>query len=79
MRALTEQKLREIFRAVLDLPDGADVTRMRQEGEPAWDSLAHVTLVAAMESEFDLQVDAGDSLALTSFAAVVRYLEERGL
>lgn len=79
MRTLTEQKLAEIFRAVLNLAPGAEVTAIRQEHQPGWDSLAHVTLVAAMESEFGLAIDAGDSIELTSYEAAARYLEERGL
>lgn len=79
MQALTEQKLNEVFRAVLNLAPGAEVKGVRQEGRAAWDSLAHVTLVAALESEFGLSVDAGDSLGLTSYEAAARYLEEQGL
>lgn len=79
MRELTEPRLQDIFRAVLDLGSGVDVTRLERSAEPAWDSLAHALLVAAVESEFGLQVDAGDSLELTSYDAMVRYLESRGL
>lgn len=79
MKALAEQKLSDVFRAVLNLDPGAELRGVRHEGNPAWDSLAHVTLVAAIESEFGLTIDAGDSLELTSFEAAVRYLEEKGL
>lgn len=72
------EKLEDVFRAVLSLPDDADVATVAQGSEPAWDSLAHALLVAAVESEFDIQVDVADSLGLTSFEAVRRYLEVRG-
>lgn len=71
-------KLAEIFRAVFDLPAEADPSGVRQLGEPAWDSLAHVSLVAAVESEFGVAIDVADSLELTSYQAVALYLEERG-
>ena len=75
----TKSKLEEIFREVFRLPEGADVPATRQSSAPDWDSLAHVLLMAAVESEFGLEIDAGDSLELTSFDAVARYLEDRGL
>jgi len=73
-----EQKLAEVFRAVLSLSPGSDVTGVAQLNTPAWDSLAHTSLIAAVESEFGISIDIADSLALTSFRAVRLYLEERG-
>jgi acyl carrier protein len=72
-----EQKLAEVFRAVLSLDKDSDVSTVRQLNTPSWDSLAHVSLVAAVESEFGISVEIADSLALTSYPAVRLYLEER--
>lgn len=71
-----EQQLKDIFFAVFDLPAGTDVTKVRQVNHPAWDSLAHVTLIGAIESEFDLTIDVADSIEITSFAAALMYLED---
>lgn len=71
-------RLQEIFRAVFALPADADVTGLRQMSLPAWDSLAHVSLVTAIESEFDVSLDVVDQLRLTSFNATLLLLEERG-
>jgi acyl carrier protein len=73
-----EQKLAKVFRAALRLGPDSDVTGARQLNTPSWDSLAHVSLVAAVESEFGISVDIADSFALTSYCAVRLYLEERG-
>jgi acyl carrier protein len=78
MRFLTEPRLEEIFRQVLNLGSGADVTSLSQSEAPEWDSLAHVSLVLAIENEFGVQVDAADAIELTSFDAVARYLEGYG-
>ena len=43
-----DERLQAIFRGVFSLPGAADVSRCRQVSMPEWDSLAHVTLVAAM-------------------------------
>jgi acyl carrier protein len=73
-----ETQLAAIFRAVFDLPETADVRGIRQLNFPQWDSLAHVTLVGAVENEFGLAIDIADSVELTSFEAILVYLEEHG-
>ena len=73
-----ERKLAEVFRAVLSLGPDSDVTDVRQLTTPGWDSLAHVSLVAAIESEFGVSIDIADSIALTSFRAATLYLKEQG-
>ncbi len=79
MNAQTSDRLQQIFRAVFELPAGSDVTGLRQMNAPAWDSLAHVALVTAIESEFGVSLDAADQLQMTSYNATSALLEERGL
>ena len=79
MNTQTTDRLQEIFRAVFELPPGSDVTRLRQMSTPSWDSLAHVALVTAIESEFEVSLDAADQLQMTSYNATSLLLEERGL
>ena len=68
--------LEEIFRAVFNRPEAADVSGIRQLTEHTWDSLAHVSLVSAIESEFGITIDTGDAIELTSFEAMRLYLED---
>lgn len=75
----TERKLQDIIRGVLELPPDAQVTDLRADTHPGWDSLAHTTLVGAIEGEFGFAVDVADSLELTSYPALARFLEARGL
>jgi acyl carrier protein len=75
----TEQRLQDIFRAVLELPPGDDPTTAAQGQTPTWDSMAHVSLVAAIEAEFGVAIDAGESLALGSYEAARQYLAELGV
>lgn len=70
-----EQQLAAIFRAVFGVPEGFDVRNVRQVNHPSWDSLAHVSLVGAIESEFGIEVDVADSMEITSFDAALAYLE----
>jgi acyl carrier protein len=78
MRFLAEPRLEELFRQVLNLGSTSDVTGLSQSDVPDWDSLAHVSLVLAIESEFGVHVDAADAIELTSFDAVARFLESHG-
>jgi len=79
MIAENEQKLTEIFRVVLDFEDNYDVSMVRKISEARWDSLAHVSMVAAVESEFGVNLDSTDMERMTSFAATRLLLEEKGL
>jgi acyl carrier protein len=73
------EQLEKIFREVFELPEVADVRKVRQISHEGWDSLAHVTLMAALEGEFAIALDTSEMLDLTSFEAVRLFLEERGL
>ncbi len=72
----TEQRLQAIFRGVLELPQDSDPTAAAQGQTPSWDSLAHVSLVAAIEAEFGVTIDAGDSMSLTSYEASRQFLAD---
>lgn len=75
----TSARLQGVFRTVLDLPADCDVTLIRQDSEPRWDSLSHVSLVVAIESELGVAIDAADALRMTSYEEARRVLEEMGL
>lgn len=74
----TDERLQAIFRGVFDLPDGVDPMACAQGNTPTWDSMAHVSLVTAIEGEFGIAIDAGDSLTLTSYDIARRYLAGLG-
>ena len=67
------------MRAALDLPADAAVTNARQLTVETWDSLAHVSLMLAIEGEFGISIAVADQIHLTSYPAIYRYLEERGV
>jgi acyl carrier protein len=79
MTAASVVKLNEIVCAVLQLPADTDISRARQLSVESWDSLAHVSLMLAIESEFGVSIDIGDQITLTSVPAIRLYLEERGV
>ncbi|HWG35112.1 MAG TPA: acyl carrier protein [Gemmatimonadaceae bacterium] len=79
MTAENEARLGDIMRSVLELPPHVDVTLARQLGVESWDSLAHVSLMLAIESEFGVNIDVADQISLTSYPAIRLYLEGQGI
>jgi acyl carrier protein len=84
MNADNLDRLEKIFREVLSLPAGVDLDQVHQDSDPdvdeaSWDSLGHVTLMTALEGEFGITLDTSEMLELTSFEAIRRFLEEKGL
>jgi acyl carrier protein len=69
--------LKDIFRFVLQLPEDAVVDAVTQDNTPKWDSMAQVSLVAGIESEFDVQLELAEALKITSFERCVALLETR--
>lgn len=76
MNSDTQMKLNEIFLIVLDQPDGTDVEQLRQVGCRKWDSLATVSLVAAVEAEFGLELNTTQRERFTSYQSIALVLEE---
>jgi acyl carrier protein len=79
MTDVSDSKLKDIVISVLQLSADADITRVSQLSVETWDSLAHVSLMLAIESEFGVSIDITDQIALTSVPAIRLYLEERGV
>ena len=73
------QRLREAFRTSLDLPSDAPVDDLKYQDNEKWDSLAHMSLVAAIEDEFDVMIDTDDVINMSSFGEAVRILGKYGV
>lgn len=62
------------FKEALDIEDGTDLHSLRYQEYPAWNSIGHMTLVAALESEFDAMLETDDILAMSSFDKAVEIM-----
>lgn len=71
------EKLSEIFRFALQLNDDEDVTKVRRINDSRWDSLANLTLVTALESEFGITLDSKQIECMTSYQAVFLLISEK--
>jgi acyl carrier protein len=55
------------------------ITRETSEKDlVAWDSIAHVNLMMALEQAFDLYLEVEEFLQLTSVPAILQYLRGQG-
>ncbi|HEY9226265.1 MAG TPA: acyl carrier protein [Gemmatimonadaceae bacterium] len=75
----TTTRLQEVFRAALGFEPNVNVTALTQDNEPKWDSVAHVLIVAGIESEFGVSIDPADSLSIKSFEGARQALAELGV
>lgn len=66
-----EDRLCAVFREALELGDDIEVAELAYRAVPAWDSVGHMRLVAAIETEFDVMLETDDVLDLSSFAKAV--------
>jgi acyl carrier protein len=46
---------------------------------PAWDSVGHMTLMAALETEFDIMLDTEDIIAFSSYGKGMEILAKYGV
>lgn len=46
---------------------------------PQWDSMAHITLIMQLESEYAVSLSTEEALRLTSVGAIKEYLREHGI
>ena len=62
--------LERIFRSVLKVPAGEDVSSLSAESH-GWDSVAHLNLILAVEQEFRFMMTPEEASAAISFQAML--------
>ena len=67
-------KLNQIFITVLQLDEDTDLDNHDLQNDERWDSLAQVLLIAAIESEFSISIDASEYENFISYSAVKNLL-----
>lgn len=60
------EKLAKVFADTFGISE-AETKGLQYQGIEAWDSVGHMTLVAAIEDEFDIQMDTDDIIDMSSF------------
>ncbi len=69
------EKLRNAFNEALEIPlEG--INDELTYGAENWDSVAHLALVASIESEFDIMLTSNDVIDMSSFKKAKEILEK---
>jgi acyl carrier protein len=74
-----EQKLKQIFSETLGIDEGMVNDDLKYNSIPEWDSLAHMSLVAAIDDEFDIMLETEDVIDMSSFAKAKEILVKYGI
>ena len=73
---MDELKLKSIFCESLNIDESIVTDSLTYNSIPAWDSVGHMALIAAIEDEFDIMLDTDDVLDMSSFAIAKEILEK---
>lgn len=74
-----EQKLRQAFALGLNLQD-ADINEdLQYATSQGWDSIAHMALIASLDSTFDIMMDTDDVIDLSSYGKAREILTKYGV
>lgn len=60
------EKYNNVFIETFKINEG-DLATLKYQDIPAWDSVGHMGLVAALEDAFDIMLDATDIIDLSSY------------
>jgi acyl carrier protein len=64
------------FKESFDLDDDTDTSILVYQAYPAWTSIGHMILVAALESEFDTMLETDDILEMSNFDKTVSIMSK---
>ena len=71
---MPDEKVKQAFVTALDLPAAADVEALEIGTNSEWDSIAHMALVAELEEQFGISLDAEDIVDMSSYAKSLEIL-----
>jgi acyl carrier protein len=76
---VNREKLRTCFSQSLGIPLETVTDDLTYNTIEPWDSVGHMTLVAEIETAFDLMLDTDDIIAMSSFGKAVEILGRYGV
>ncbi|MBL4829143.1 MAG: acyl carrier protein [Aliivibrio sp.] len=71
---MTIEKVFNVFVSVFDVDVNVDRGTLIYNEFKGWDSVAHMTLIAALEDEFDEMLETDDILDMSSFDKAVEIM-----
>jgi acyl carrier protein len=72
-------RLKNCFCEALGVGPNADFDDLEYAGKSGWDSVAHMKLVAEIESTFDIMLDTDDVINMSSFRVAKEIVPKYGV
>ncbi len=79
MSESNQQKLNRAVADGLGLTDPSEFAELAYGKHENWDSIAHMNLVACLESEFDIMLDTDDVIGMSSYPVAIEILKKYGV
>jgi acyl carrier protein len=73
---VTDDDVRRVFAATLKVPPDTVTPEASPESIAAWDSMGHMRLVTAIETQLEIQLTMEQVVAIDSFAALCRIVAQ---
>jgi acyl carrier protein len=74
-----EQRLKDVFAEALRIPANEIDDTLAYETASSWDSVAHMGIIAALDSTFDIMIDTDDVIDMSSFGKAKEILAKYGV
>jgi acyl carrier protein len=78
MTVPTDDRIVTAFATTLGLPPEAITDDLRYRGIPQWDSIAHMSIIAALEEAFGIMIDMDDVIDMSSVAKAREIIAKHG-
>lgn len=78
MTAPTDDRIVTAFATTLGLPREAITDDLRYRGIPQWDSIAHMSIIAALEEAYGIMIDMDDVIDMSSVAKAREIIAKHG-
>lgn len=72
-------KLKECFVKALGISENVVKDDLTYNTIPEWDSVGHMAMIAAIESEFNIMMDINDIIAMSTFGKAKSILTKYGI
>lgn len=62
-----EKRIQQVFMQTFNVTENVVSDELKYSEIPQWDSVAHMSLIVALEDEFDIMIDTDDVIDMSSF------------
>lgn len=70
-------QLDRIIRETLELEEAVELESLAYRETPAWDSVAHLSLLTSIEQAYGFELEPDELMAMTDYAGVREVVERR--